>query len=57
MSGPMKDAIREKKSFASEVEDKDAVQMWLWSELKTFFAGWIRRIVKSLHQYVLENGN
>jgi len=46
MFGPMKDAMRA-KTLASEAQDKDAVQMWLWQKIKTFFAGGIRRLVNS----------
>jgi hypothetical protein len=48
MFGKQKGALRERR-FASEGEVKDVVYvyMWLWSKLKTFSAGGIRRLVKA----------
>jgi len=46
MFGPLKGALSETR-FATEGEDKDEVQMWLWSKLKTSFAGGIRRLVNA----------
>jgi len=56
MFGPLKRALRERR-FATEGKDKDAVQMWLWSKLRTFFAGGIRRLVNAMLIRVEENRN